>query len=589
MTRVNEDVDSLPRPIGPTQPNEQGETTQGDHPEVEGTLPCKKRKLAIHDARNDLDNEDGNNYFVLINMSILMNLISSLGKCPECGSTVEVIDLLKLRMGFANKILVRCASCCWEQSTFLSEQCSPTTGRGRNFFEVNVRTVIAFREIGKGHQAIQSFSRCMNMKGISENAYGNLNQELYNAYENAADASKAKAAFEIKQSGVKELDGKHLCQCSLDGSWQKRGHASLNGVVTAISSGKCLDTAVFAKNCKSCQVWQSRKGTQEYENWLADHVCKINHKKSSGAMEATGAVDIFCTSAEKYGLIYEDYIGDGDTTSFKEVVNAKPYDKYGIIPKKLECVGHIQKRLGNRLRALRKSYQNSKTPLSGRGKLTDKVINSLQNYFGLAIRQNRGKLYPMKKAVGAVLWHSTDFADERYQHRFCPPGPSSWCKWKRNQGDSTKKYKQTIAIPIWIHELLKPIFTELSNDELLKKCLHGKTQNANEALNNIIWTKCPKNIYVEKDVLELGVNSAVLEFNEGPSGIHSVLNHFSIKSGIFTKKASAEKLKVRVRGIDKKESEAVRRRRKQLRSIRKGYLDKEREEEGGESYVSGAY
>ena len=99
MTRVNEDVASLPRPIGPTQPNEQGETTQGDHAEVEGTLPCKKRKLAIHDARNDLDNEDGNNYFVLINMSILMNLISSLGKCPECGSTVEVIDLLKLRMG----------------------------------------------------------------------------------------------------------------------------------------------------------------------------------------------------------------------------------------------------------------------------------------------------------------------------------------------------------------------------------------------------------------------------------------------------------------------------------------------------------
>ena len=69
---------------------------------------------------------------------------------------------------------------------------------------------------------------------------------------------------------------------------------------------------------------------------------------------------------------------------------------------------------------------------------------------------------------------------------------------------------------VWIHELLKPIFTDLSSDELLKKCLHGKAQNANEALNNIIWTKCPKNVYVEKDVLESSVNSAVLEFNEGP-------------------------------------------------------------------------
>ena len=46
------------------------------------------------------------------------------------------------------------------------------------------------------------------------------------------------------------------------------------------------------------------KGTAEYENWFVDHDCKINHKKSSGAMEAAGAVDISRTSVEKYGLIY---------------------------------------------------------------------------------------------------------------------------------------------------------------------------------------------------------------------------------------------------------------------------------------------
>ena len=474
MIRIDEGVSSLPRPNVPTQPSGQAETSQGDPHEVEGTPPYKKQKLVAHDARNDLNNEGSNNYFVFINMSILMNLISSLGKCPECCSAIGMIDLLKLRMGFAHKIIISCASCSWEQSIFLSEQCSPATGRGRNFFEINVRSLIAFREIGKGHQAIRCFSRCMNMKSISKNGYSNLIKELYDAYQNAADASKSKAALEIKQSGVKEVDGKHLCQCSLDGSWQKRGHASLNGVVTAIASGKCLDTAVFAKNCKSCQKWQSKKGTPEYESWFADHDCKINHKKSSGAMEAVGAVNIFCSSIEKHGLIYENYIGDGDTTSFKEVVDAKPYEKYGITPKKLECVGHIQKRLGNRLRVLRKSYQNSKTPLSGRGKLTDKVINSLQNYFGLAIRQNSGNLYAMKKAIGAVLWHSTEFADKGYQHRFCPSGTSSWCKWKRDQEDGAKKYRQTTSIPIWIHELLKPIFTDLSSDELLKKCLHGK-------------------------------------------------------------------------------------------------------------------
>eukprot|EP00112_Aurelia_sp_Birch-Aquarium-sp1_P018473 Seg441.5 transcript_id=Seg441.5/GoldUCD/mRNA.D3Y31 product="hypothetical protein" protein_id=Seg441.5/GoldUCD/D3Y31 len=186
-----------------------------------------KPKLSTDDVRNDMTDADSTNYFfVLINMSILIDLISSLGKCPECGSLIEVINVPKSRMGFANKIRISCISCSWEESTFLSKECSPTVGRGRKFFEVNVRSVIAFREMGKGHWAIQNFSRCMNMKGISENGYANLNRELSNAYENAADASKSKAALEVKQSDATEVDNNHLCQCSLDGSWQKRGHAS---------------------------------------------------------------------------------------------------------------------------------------------------------------------------------------------------------------------------------------------------------------------------------------------------------------------------------------------------------------------------
>ena len=33
-----------------------------------------------------------------------------------------------------------------------------------NYYEVNVRGVTAFREIGRGHLAILNFSRCMNME-----------------------------------------------------------------------------------------------------------------------------------------------------------------------------------------------------------------------------------------------------------------------------------------------------------------------------------------------------------------------------------------------------------------------------------------
>ena len=55
---------------------------------------------------------------------------------------------------------------------------------------------------------------------------------------------------------------------------------------------------------------------------------------------------------------------------------------------------------------------------------------------------------------------------------------------------------------------------ELSSDELSDKCLHGETQNTNEADQNI-WNKLPKNVFVGRRVLEMGVNSALIEFNDG--------------------------------------------------------------------------
>jgi hypothetical protein len=58
--------------------------------------------------------------------------------------------------------------------------------------------------------------------------------------------------------------------------------------------------------------------------------------------------------------------------------------------------------------------------ISGKGRLTDKWINSLQNYYGLAIRQNTDNLYGMKKAVAAVLFHCAQSENLEQQHLFCP-------------------------------------------------------------------------------------------------------------------------------------------------------------------------
>ncbi len=75
-------------------------------------------------------------------------------------------------------------------------------------------------------------------------------------------------------------------------------------------------------------------------------------------MEAVGAVNIFHQSVDKYKLRYLTYIRNGDTEALGKVIQAKPYGE--LLPEKLECVGHVQKRLGTRLRKLRQDYKGKK-------------------------------------------------------------------------------------------------------------------------------------------------------------------------------------------------------------------------------------
>ena len=77
---------------------------------------------------------------------------------------------------------------------------------------------------------------------------------------------------------------------------------------------------------------------------------------------------------------------------------------YGDVSiEKLECVGHVQKRLGSRLRSLKRRL--GKTPvgdgkgIGGAGRLTKNRINKLQVYFGKAIRQNTHSIMAMQNAV----------------------------------------------------------------------------------------------------------------------------------------------------------------------------------------------
>ena len=93
-------------------------------------------------------------------------------------------------------------------------------------------------------------------------------------------------------------------------------------------------------------------------------------------MEAEGAKRVFTRSIDKHKVRYVEHLGDGDCKGYVNVKNV--YEGIEMCWK-LECVGHYQRRVGTRLRNLKKKEKG----LGGQCRLTDAKIDRLQNFTGV--------------------------------------------------------------------------------------------------------------------------------------------------------------------------------------------------------------
>lgn len=150
---------------------------------------------------------------------------------------------------------------------------------------------------------------------------------------------------------------------------------------------------------------------------------------------------------------------------------------------KEDCVGHVQKRMGRRLRDLKNAYKGRKLDdgisLGGRDRLTDKRIDLFQKYYGKAIRSNKNDKEGMKSAIWAIFYHSTS-SDDNPQHDYCPEGETSWCGWQRDRAKGTHAYKYKSPLAPAVVEVVKPTFEALSADELLDRTLSRRSYSKPE-------------------------------------------------------------------------------------------------------------
>ena len=419
---------------------------------------------------------------------------------------------------------------------------------------------------------------------MNQKSYDSLFEKLLLATKTVATNSMSQAASNV----IEDQEGNCNTMVSVDGSWQRRGHSSHNGIVTAISvtTGKALDIEILTSYCKGCAQWsKEQESTSQYRKWKKTHNCHLNHTGSAGSMEPEGAIRIFSRSVAERGLRYTEYLGDGDSASYSKVKESMPYGD--VIVSKSEFIGHIQKRVGARLRRLCQQYKGKKLedgkPLMGKNRLTNKVIHTLQNYYGIAIRQNTDSLIDMINAVWASLYHVAS-SDESPNHFMCPTGGDSWCKWQKDAATC----KHTLGLPAAIVSLLEPIYDDLSNANLLAKCLHGKTQNPIECLNKVVWSRCPKEVWVCVNTLQQAAYAAVAHFNDGSKSFINILEQLGIDAGHFCHTACQKMDNLRIDKSKRRSSEVSKRRRKTLRAIKKGFQDKHTAQEGT-SYEKGAF
>lgn len=506
----------------------------------------------------------------IIHFVSIFSTLTAILKCKECESDVTFNVTDEEGLGF--QLAVKCY--CRETKI---NSCPKINNKS---FEINRRIVFVMRLLGVGLEGLNIFCGMMDIgQGMAINTYYSCIKNIWNAANAVFDIMTKKAVQEEKTKTAEA--GSECISVSGDGTWSKRGFSSLFGVVSLIgkNTNKVLDVIVKSSFCSSCKYWEHKVDTDEYEEWLEKHKeeCACTHSGSAGKMEVDGVIEMFKRSVERFGVRYKNYIGDGDTKTFKSLIAENPYgDEFPV--KKKECIGHVQKRMGSRLRSAKKKHAGIGG--KGEGKLTDQLIRDLSTYYGLAIRRHSDSVTDMQNAIWATFNHKCS-TDENPMHENCPPGMDSWCKWKRAEVEQKlDDYHHPPPLSSKVQEVLRPIYKELTSDDLIERCLGGHTQNNNESYNSVLWHFAPKHRFSSVKIIEIAAFLAACLFNEGYTSFLIMMEAMGLKIGPQAKIMADGKDNNRIQHANRCHLESSKEARTARRNKRAGQNEFFQEEEG---------
>ena len=517
----------------------------------------------------------------LLDMAKVSSVIVNSLSCSACKTqTLTVGESFAGRRGLVTDLFISCLNCSRKYS--LS---SPYDSQAKT---LNRRSVLAMRVAGRGLASLEKFCGIMGLPPpVTDPAFRAHKADIAAAATEESVESRKVAAKELHRMQGAGDDDIIDVTVTFDGTWAKRGFTSQFGIVLVLSweTGQVLDYEVLSKYCHECKLHEGiDQSSSDFQDWWEGHEgnCSVNFVGSSTAMESEGALIIWKRSIENLNLRYTHYISDGDSKTYNVL---ETNDPYGVPIVKHDCVGHVQKRMGSRLRKRKQegyfsSAKRKKVSLGGKGRLTEALIDSFQNYYGAAIRRNAGDVKLMKKAVLAIYYHSIS-TDAKPQHQYCPKGLTSWCKYQQAVAKrKTRSFTHKKAIPPDVAEAIRDIFLDLADEKLLERCLLAATQNQNEAIHHLIWSLCSKTEFQSKETIELSVALAVSWWNNGASSLLRILKRLNIEPGNLTEEFVQRTDKKRLKKAELREAEKAKEARKRRRRSKKKKLDTVVQKEG---------
>ena len=182
----------------------------------------------------------------LLDLSILQDIFICLN-CPNCQETGTMFleEDHERKKGLASYLVITC-ECGYEKEFYTSQTVdnsnNTTSKKGMKPFEINIRAVYGMRAIGADHASLEKFCGFLNMpKPMTAKNFINISNNLRDAAKVVAQRSMMTAVNELRiKSNLNETDIIDT-GVSVDGTWQRRGFSSLNGVVAVIS----IDSSQF--------------------------------------------------------------------------------------------------------------------------------------------------------------------------------------------------------------------------------------------------------------------------------------------------------------------------------------------------------